>query len=152
MRITTINQTGLDFIASNEGFIGHVYNDDAGVPTIGYGFTYYPATGKKVQHGDPNITELQAQSMLKLLIKPYEYAVSSVTRDDLTQNEFNALVDFDYNVGHLKGSTLLKKVNAKQDVSTAFLMWDKIHKDGQLVADEGLKERRLKEIKLYNTK
>jgi len=150
-KITTIDQAGLDFIKQEEGCVLHPYRDQAGVPTIGIGMTYYPDTGKTVTMNDPHLTQEQADNLFLLMVKPRLHTVSTLTREDLTQNQYNALVDFEYNTGHLNGSTLLKLVNAKQDPAPGFLMWDKIHVDGVLKEDEGLKERREREIKLYKT-
>jgi lysozyme len=151
-KITTLDQKGFDFIALNEGNVLHPYLDTAGVPTIGIGMTFYPDTGKRVTIHDPHIAPALSQHYFTLMVKSFEHNVSAITRDDLTQDQFNALVDFDYNTGHLKGSTLLKCVNAKEDVTAAFLMWDKEHVNGKLVENEELKARRLREIKMYNSK
>jgi lysozyme len=151
MEIKTLDTAGINFIAQNEGNVLHPYLDSAGIPTIGIGMTYYPDTGKKITMQDKPITAQQSVDYFKMMVKPRELTVYALTRHDLTQNEFNSLVDFEYNTGHLKGSTLLQMVNSKQDVAAAFLMWDKEHRNGLLVENEGLKERRLKEIALYKS-
>jgi lysozyme len=73
--------------------------------------------------------------------------------DTITQNQFNALVSFAYNLGaqSLKGSTLLKKVNANPNdptIAVEFLKW--VNAGGRKVA--GLVRRREAEANLYFTK
>lgn len=151
MEITTLDQKGIDFIAKNEGNVLHPYLDSAGIPTIGIGMTYYPATGKKVTMQDPPITASQSQSMFLQMVQPRIHTVVSLTPATRTQGILNALVDFEYNTGHLKGSTLLDRVNHGGDIKEAFLMWDKEHVNGVLVENEGLKERREREFEMYNS-
>lgn len=105
-----------------EGFRGKPYLCPAGVPTIGYGSTYYP-DGRKVTLKDAPITEAQALAMLEYeLLHTYAPGVIRMCPGllpdaILTGNwgRFNAILDFAYNlgVGRLQTSTLRRKVNAK---------------------------------------
>jgi len=149
--ITTLDKEGLDFLKHEEGCILHPYRDSVGIPTIGIGMTYYPATGKKVTMQDPIITMQQADDMFMLMVKPYCLAVYSTTRDDINQHQFNALVSLCYNIGTggFKGSTVHRMVNANvigQPLKDAFLMWSKA--GGKL--NLALKERRVREYNLYS--
>jgi lysozyme len=99
---------------------------------------------------DKAITEAQASTMLMNMLGTYEKSVDSFSRDDITQNQFDALVAFAYNVGvnALKNSTLLKKVNKNpQDVTirNEFLKWNKAN--GRAL--KGLTNRRIAEANLY---
>lgn len=146
MRVDT---NGLNLIKQFEGFSGKPYLDSIGVPTIGYGFTYYP-NGKRVTMNDSPISEEHATTLLAEIIKPYEVGVDSMTRDDITQNQFNALVSFAYNLGvkSLQGSTLLKKVNRNPNDKTIrdeFLKW--VNAGGKKL--QGLVNRRNKEAEVY---
>ena len=128
--IKALDQKGIDFLTLKEGLVLKPYLDSKGIPTIGIGMTYYPSTGKKVTMQDKPLTKEQAQSMFRSLVAHYEIAVWSVTRDDITQNQFNALVSFCYNigVGGFKGSTVVKRVNTDPNdpkIADAFLMWKK---------------------------
>jgi len=150
MEITQVDQTGLNLIKQFEGCILHPYLDQVGIPTIGYGQTYYPGTGKKVTIQDPPITQQQADDMFLAILKPYELAVYSTTRDDLTQNNFNALVSLTYNIGTgaFKGSTVHRLVNqniSDNQLKTAFLMWKKAN--GKVLQD--LVNRRTTEYQVY---
>lgn len=103
-----------------EGFRAKPYLCPAGVPTIGYGSTYY-LDGRKVTLQDPPITEPQARAMLAHeLLNTYAPAVIrlcpgllplALLTDDWRR--FCAIVDFAYNLGagRLQTSTLRRKIN-----------------------------------------
>lgn len=129
MEIQQMSEAGLKFLISNEGLRLKPYLDTKGIPTIGIGATYYE-NGQKVRMSDPAITKERAMSLFKALLRHYELAVYSVTRDDINQNQFDSLVSLTYNIGvnGFKGSTLLKRINARASdklVESAFLMWRK---------------------------
>lgn len=125
--IQAVSKAGLDFIAKEEGCILKPYRDSVGIPTIGIGCTYYE-NGKRVQMTDPPITKERALELFKNLLLTYEKAVWSNTRDDINQNQFDALVSLCFNIGvnGFKGSTVLKRVNlnpADPTIKGAFEMW-----------------------------
>lgn len=127
MEIKQIDQSGIDFLINEEGLILHPYKDSVGIPTVGIGNTYYE-DGNRVKMTDPAISKDRAVNLFKIVLRNYETAVWSVTRDDINQNQFNALVSLCYNIGvaAFKGSTLLKRVNANPNdllIKDAFLMW-----------------------------
>jgi lysozyme len=149
MKVTKISQKGLDLIKRFEGLKLNPYLCPAGIPTIGYGNTYY-TDGKKVKLTDQSITQAKADELLKFLIQSYEKDVDSFCRDDISQHQFDALTSFAYNCGprNLKSSTLLKKVNLNpQDVTirNEFMKWNK--GAGKVLA--GLTKRRQAEADLY---
>ena len=149
MKVTKISQGGIDLIKKFEGLKLKPYLCSAGVPTIGYGNTFYE-TGKKVTLNDPVITEKRAEELLSHLLVSFEKYVDSYCRDDISQNQFDALVSFAYNLGpnSLKSSTLLKKVNANPTdptIKAEFLKWTKA--GGKVL--KGLVLRREAEAALY---
>lgn len=151
MKINAIGAKGLNLIKQFEGLLLKPYKCPAGIPTIGYGATYYP-NGLKVTMNDKPITEAQASTMLMNMLKTYEKAVDSFCRDDINQNQFDALCSFSYNVGinALKNSTLLKKVNKNPDdptIRAEFLKWNKAN--GRAL--KGLTNRRIAEADLYES-
>ena len=152
MKVTTISKQGKDLIKKYEGFKSKPYKCEAGVATIGYGATYYP-NGQKVKLTDPAIDEKHASLLLEAMLNPYEKAVDSYCRDDINQNQFDALVSFAYNLGNsaLKSSTLLKKANANPNDKTIrneFLKWR--FAGGKKI--QGLVNRRTEESDLYFSK
>lgn len=150
MEIEQLDEAGISLIQGFEGIVLHPYLDQVGIPTIGIGMTYYPSTGKKVTMKDVPLTLAQVHSEFLLLVKPFELAVYSTTRDDLKQYEFNALVSLTYNIGTtgFKGSTVHRLVNqgiTGEPLKEAFLMWDKA--DHKVLKD--LVKRRTKEYQTY---
>jgi len=127
MEIKKVSKNGMDFIAKEEGVVLKPYKCSAGVPTIGIGSTYYE-DGTKVKMTDGPITRDRAYALFESVLKHYEMCVYTVTRDDLSQNQFDALVSLTYNIGTnaFKKSTLVKRVNKDPkgaDIEAAFLMW-----------------------------
>lgn len=148
-KITNLDRIGLDFIAKHEGGYKLVaYKCPAGVWTISAGVTFYP-NGNKVKAGD-SLSLDEAIDLFKTIVNHFEKTVDSFTRDDINQNQFNALVSFAYNVGlgNLKSSTLLKKVNANPadpSIAKEFAKWNKAN--GKVLP--GLVKRRLEEANIY---
>lgn len=141
-----ISEEGKDLIKLFEGCRLKAYKCSAGVPTIGYGNTYYP-NGDKVQMGDV-ITLEQARELFDDLIVRYERIVESKLKVDVKQNEFDALVSHTYNTGG--SSTLFKLVNMKADKEKIknWFTTKYITANGKRL--QGLVNRRLKEWELYN--
>lgn len=149
MKITRISTKGVDLIKQFEGLRLKPYLCSAGVPTIGYGNTFYE-DGTKVKMTDPPIAEGRATQLLYFILGNFEKHVDSYCRDDINQYQFDALVCFAYNVGTgaLKSSTLLKKVNANPNDTTIrdeFMKWTRA--GGKQLT--GLVRRRTAEADLY---
>ena len=149
MKITEISDACIDLVKSFEGFFSKPYLCPANVPTIGYGTIIYP-NGKKVTLQDLPIDEKKAIEFMRFELNQKAKEVDAMTTDAVNQRQFDALVSFAYNCGSgaLKGSTLLKRVNANPSDPTiidAFLMWTKA--DGKTL--NGLVRRRKAEAKLY---
>lgn len=140
-----ISASGLDLIKKFEGFSSHVYRDVAGNLTIGYGH-------KLLQKDNypKGITEAEASCILGKDVSAAEYAVARLVKVPLVQGQFDALVDFVFNLGEtrLAESTLLKSLNAGKYAfaSQQLLLWD--HADGRVIAD--LKARRQAEFNLWH--
>ena len=103
-----LSAAGLELIKKSEGFRNHVYLDVAGFPTIGY--------GHRLLHPEsfPNgVQEAQATEILTADVRDAEQAVDCLVKVPLTQGQFDALVDFCFNLGagKLASSTLLKILN-----------------------------------------
>lgn len=152
----TINDNCVNLIKSFEGLKLKAYHGAADRPdvfTIGYGTIKYPPDylrGKAVALTDPPITEAQAAYFLRYEIIQKSTAIDLMLRDDLTPNQFGALISFTYNLGEgaLKQSTLRLKVNknpADPTIRDEFMKWVLANK----VIVEGLRRRRKAEADLY---
>ena len=154
----TINKNCIDLIKSFEGLSLKAYHgaaDKIGIDTIGYGTIRYPPNhlnGKHVTIGDPDITNQDAEDFLNHEITEKTKAIDPLLRDDLTPNQYAALMSFAFNLGDgaLKQSTLRLKVNKNPNdtsIKDEFLKW--VHSNGKKVS--GLVRRREAEAKLYFT-
>jgi lysozyme len=138
--------SGKKLIKDFEGFRASAYICPAGVLTIGYGTTRI--NGRPVKAG-LKITTDEADQFLEEDLKVFEDVVNNSVSIEITQNQFDALVCFVYNVGsgNFKKSTLLKLVNSG-DLSEAadqFLRWNKA--GGKVLS--GLTRRRKAERELF---
>jgi len=119
----------LELVRRFEGLRLSPYLCSAGVPTIGYGATYY-ASGTRVQLTDAAITREQAELLLLWHVRTvYLPAVFKLCPGVNNPNRLAALIDFAFNLGagNLKVSTLRKRVNAGDwgDVPTQLRKWNK---------------------------
>ena len=138
-----ISSKGIDLIKHFEGCELEAYHCAAGVPTIGYGHI------KGVQMGD-TITQEQAEQMLVEELNEYEGYINDMVTTPLSQNQFDALVSWVYNLGggNLKASTLLKVLNSGDfnGVPAQLMRWNKA--GGKVL--EGLTRRRQAEADLFS--
>lgn len=126
-----------------EGFRSKAYQDTGGVWTIGYGHT------KGVKAGDV-VTKKRATELLMEDVKEAEESVRKNVKAPLSQNEFDSLVSFTFNLGegNLRDSTLLSKLNRKdyEAVPEELRRWR--FDEGRPL--KGLTRRRATEATLWN--
>jgi lysozyme len=136
----TYSPKGLVLTEQFEGCSLTAYQDQVCVWTIGYGHT-----GPDVKSG-MIITSDQAQALLAQDVKSAAACVNKVVTVQLTQEEFDALVDFVFNLGARAfcSSTMLRELNAG-DFAAQFDLWDRA--GGAVVA--GLLRRRQAEADLF---
>jgi lysozyme len=139
-----LSAAGMNLLKRSEGFRSHTYLDVVGIPTIGY--------GHRLVHPEcfPNgIQESQADEILARDLCEAELSVARLVKVPLAQGQFDALVDFCFNLGSgkLAGSTLLKELNAGRHEAAGeqLLRWD--HVGAQ--ENAGLKARREAEFQLW---
>ena len=136
-----ISEACVTLVKTFEGFVAKAYKCPAGVWTIGYGHTL------NVKPTDV-ISEPAASALLKEELQDYAAKVDKIV-PVASQNQFDALVSFAYNLGvnALGTSTLLKKHLAGdyKGAQAEFLRWDKA--GGKVLA--GLTKRRNHEAALY---
>jgi len=147
-----LDKKGYDLIKEFEGLKLKPYLCSASVPTIGYGSTYYE-NGTKVKLTDAPITKERADDLFEIVADDFAKRVVPLIKKPLTQNQFNSIVSFAFNLGvrALQNSTLLRLVNINPNdakIAKEFLKWNKA---GGVVV-KGLTNRRIKESALYFTK
>ena len=139
---------GIAIIRKYEGLKLRAYICPSGLPTIGYGATFY-MNGSRVQIGDV-ITIDHADKLLHFQVKLFADEVRRTVKSNINENQLGALVSFCFNVGGAAfgKSTLAKKVNANPSDSTIrneFMRWTR--GGGKVLP--GLVKRREEEANLY---
>ena len=133
-----VSQKGIDLIKKFEGCRLNAYKCPAGVWTIGYGHTL------GVQKGD-TIYQEDAENFLIQDLAKYENIVNKYNdRYSWTQNEFDALVSFAYNIGNITGLTKAGTRN-KTQIANAMLLY--VRAAGKIL--NGLVKRRQEEHDLF---
>jgi lysozyme len=114
-----ISARGYSLIKKLEGFRTDGYLDTGGVWTIGYGTIKYP-DGRAVAKGD-KCTEEQASQWLINDCRWVDACLDRYVTVRITQNQFDALASFVYNVGETQftKSTMLRLINANQGRAAA---------------------------------
>ena len=148
----------LDLLVQLEGLSNKVYFDTANKKTIGVGHLLTPdelltskikIRGKHIDYS-LGLTTKQCHDLCRQDLERYCEAVEDSMEVDLTQNEFDALVMFCFNVGidAFKKSTLLKLLNQGdyKSVPEQLMRWTKA--GGK--QSNGLINRRKAEIMLWN--
>lgn len=151
-----LSQKGLDLIKKSEGFRAKAYDDlnpnknitsisqVEGTLTIGYGHTSSVKVGQ-------TITKERAEQLLNQDTGWAQTAINQMVKVKLTQNMFDALVSFVYNVGstNFRKSDLLQFLNAGdyKKAANEFTKWNK--SKGQVL--QGLVNRRKEEKTLFES-
>ena len=143
-----VSDKGLALIEKYEGFSAVPYLCPANKWTIGFGNTFY-ADSHPVSANDAPLTKEQARILMKNVLSVSFEPVLARLLPEVTQNQYDALVCFAYNVGtgNLASSTLLKKLKAGEPCSAEFLRWNKA--GGKELA--GLTKRRQDEKALFES-
>lgn len=140
-----ISEEGKNLIKKFEGCELEAYKCAAGVWTIGYGHIKTAVEGMKIDQATAN--ELFDEEMGE-----YETYVNTAVTVPLSQNQFDALVSWVFNLGNgnLNASTMLKVINSGDHagVPAQIKRWNKA--GGKVL--EGLIRRREAEALLYEGK
>ena len=148
-----LSPAGAAFIAAHEGFVGEVYQDDAGNDTIGYGHLL-PPKGSPLPAGmSPPLTQEQGRELLAMDAQWAAAAVTQQVTVALNQNQFDALVSFAFGAGSggLAASGLVALINAGKFAEAA-AAWPTtyVHNSAGAV-DPGLVLVRPNEARLFAT-
>lgn len=132
-----------------EGLYLSPYLCPAGVPTLGYGATYYE-DGTRVTLSDPAITRERAEELLLWMVRTkYLPAVIKLCPGVQDPRLLAALIDFAFNLGggNLKSSNLRRCVNAEdwEALPAEFRKW--VRGGGRVL--KGLVRRREAEIATF---
>lgn len=132
------SEDGLTWLRKKEGLRFRYYPDPpgSGKYSIGYGHQLtqnefagrYVLINKERVSIDQAITKEQAESLFRQDVKTRgEDIVKKGVTASITQSQFDALVSFAYNTGHMSGTDLAKAINEGnfQAVPKGFMSWIK---------------------------
>jgi len=140
------SQNGLSKLGEWETFEEKSYRDSKGVWTIGYGTIIYP-DGRFVTQNQ-TITKDQALKYLLLDVQKREISVNKLITSVLTQNQYDAVICLNYNIGMhgFATSSVLKTINLNPNdhdhIIHNWMKWDEAN--GKIL--DGLVNRRYKEL------
>jgi lysozyme len=141
--LNAISAAGVGFIKSWEKFSAVPYDDGYGYMTIGY--------GHKIKPGETftSITEPEACALLTADLQPFVTIVNNALFVTQSQQQFDALVSFEYNTGAFPSSTLCRVINeggSQPDaIRSQFMRWT--NAAGR--PSQGLVNRRTAEVAVY---
>lgn len=142
----TISRAALDLIESFEGFRARAAQLKNGTYTIGFGHSATARAGMQ-------ITREQAEELLRWDLRPIEDMVRQSCHAPITQNQFDALVSFAFNIGaeNFANSDVLRHINQGEPVAAAIAMsaWRRAYVNGKLIIVDALVRRRYAEVNLY---
>lgn len=144
------SENGQALLKKLEGYSDHPYKDSGGLWTIGYG----TRIGIDL-HGEftlPHVDETRATELLLQHCQPMVAFINHVVAVPLSQNQFDTLVLFVYNIGDkaFETSTLLALLNKGQynQIPSQLMRWVSV----KGIMNPGLKARRTAEGELWNSK
>jgi len=134
----------VEFLKEVEGFRSEVYDDLAGLPTIGYG---HLVTNKE---NFKKITKEEAENLLRKDIIYFLHIIEPLIERELNENQWAAILSFVYNIGvfRFSFSTFLMKLNAGkplEEVAKEFDRWIYVNEEPV----QGLINRRKAEKELF---
>lgn len=157
--IMKFSEKGQEKLKQLEGFLNVIVADNAGYPTIGYGHKLKPGERFGI---------ISKETALKIMMEdvaPLEGFLNNYIKPKLTQNQFDALIIFMYNIGataFLNSSIFQDIKGAKfEEATIPWAKWINItkkevdQKTGEtikkLIPVQGLINRRLQEIQLFRS-
>ncbi len=139
-------QTGIGIIKEFEGLRLEAYRGPAGEWLIGYGHAQGVKPGMK-------ITEAEAEELLRQDLVDFENGIKQKVRVPINDHELGAMTSLAYNVGGsaFSSSSVIRELNAgnRGAAADAFMLWNKIRVNGELVESAQLTRRREEERALF---
>ncbi len=143
-----VSRAAIELIKSFEGYRRKAAQLPDGRWTIGYGHTLTAREGAEVSESD-------AEALLMYDLINVAHAVNEHSYTPLTQNQFDALCCFAFNVGvdNFRRSSVLRRVNEGQllQAACAMEMWRKADFEGERIVIDALVRRRSAEKTLFLT-
>lgn len=148
-----VNDAARKLIKEFEGLRLKAYRCSAGVLTIGYGHTTN-AGAPEVKPGMA-ISRDEAERIFNRDIERFAARVEALIKVDVTENMFGACVSLAFNIGigGFSKSSVLRFINRRRfdEAADAFMLWNRVTKNGVRVVERGLTRRRAAEAALFKT-
>lgn len=145
-----LSPEGFKYIETKEGFSPKPYWDHKGY-SIGYGHLMTDAEHEHFK--DTDITQEEAAAFLQSDVAASEEDVNRHLKVEITQEQFDALVDFRYNLGITSLITVMNNLDAGKPASFIageIKKYDKVRDPhGNLVDSPSLEARRTDEAKSF---
>jgi lysozyme len=142
----SVSRSAVELIKAFEGFRPKAARLDDGRWTIGYGHTLTAREGAEINEAD-------AEALLLYDTIGAAHAVNEFVFAPLTQNQFDALVSFVFNIGvrAFRGSPTLRRLNEGRPLEAAMAMelWRKADLEGERIVIDALVRRRAAEKALF---
>jgi len=143
-----VSRAAIELIKRLEGYRRKAAKAPNGRWTIGYGHTLTAREGVQVSEAD-------AEALLIYDLIAVAHEINERAFTPLTQNEFDALVSFVFNIGveAFRGSAVLRRLNAGQRLQAACAMelWRRAEVEGESLVVDALVRRRAAEKALFLT-
>jgi lysozyme len=143
-----VSRNAIELIKRFEGYRANSAQMADGRWTIGYGHTLTAREGAKVSADD-------AEALLMYDLIAVAHAVNEHSYTPLTQNQFDALTSFAFNIGveNFRRSAVLRRINegALIQAACAMDMWRKADFAGERIVIDALVRRRSAEKTLFLT-
>ena len=143
-----VSRTAIELIKRFEGYRQKSAQLADGRWTIGYGHTLTARAGAEVSEQD-------AEALLLYDLIAVAHSVNEWTYTPLTQNQFDSLCAFAFNIGvdNFRRSSVLRRVNEGQLLQAACAMelWRKADFEGERIVIDALVRRRSAEKTLFLT-
>ena len=158
-----MSRQGIRTLIDSEDSVNVIYDDQAGLPTIGVGhcMNQSEVSSGKIELSDGSVIDLRKGKISKANIErlladdliPRESVVNSLVSVSLEQSQFDALVHFVFNIGSgaFRKSTLLKRLNMGDydAVPQEIRKWNIVTIGGQKQVSRGLANRREVECSMW---
>lgn len=143
-----VSRSAIELIKRFEGYRHRSARLDDGRWTIGYGHTLTAREGAEVSEQD-------AEALLIYDLIAVAHSVNEWVYTPLTQNQFDALTAFAFNIGldSFRGSSVLRRLNegALIQAACAMELWRKAEFEGEKIVIDALVRRRSAEKTLFLT-
>jgi GH24 family phage-related lysozyme (muramidase) len=140
------SRAGIDLIKAFEGFREHAVRLPDGRWTVGHGHV-------RTAHDGLRVSEKEAEELLKADLLPIEETIRSYVFATLTQNQFDALASFVFNISPAEfiRSDTLQRLNMGDVIGAAagFDIWRQARLHGRIAVVDALVRRRAAEKALF---